>query len=169
MGATIGIVGSSINNYRRNRELRSLVRDSAAGGMELSRSISELTAITREQQSSMQAILSGSAQAVSDQANISTKTAEDVLNALTATDSTIVKEIADVKRILAAISVTAVGDTASENQIVYVGPELKAMLELTESNITEQVQKRTLLSLGGLYVAAVTTAGLFYCIIHYYS
>jgi hypothetical protein len=167
IGATIGIVGSSINNYRRNRELRSLVRDSAAGGIELSRSVSELTAITREQHSDIQAIVSGSALSVPDHSGISSKLSKDILHALTISDNAVLKEIADIKRILAAISATT--DVPLENQVVYVGPELKAMLAQTESGITEQIQKRTLLALGGLYIAAVTTAGIVYCLIHYYS
>jgi hypothetical protein len=57
IGATIGIVGSSVNNYRRNRELRSLVRDSASGGTELRNSINDIVAASRQQLDEMRSFL----------------------------------------------------------------------------------------------------------------
>jgi len=172
IGATIGIVGSSVNNYRRNRELRSLVYDSAAGGTELRNSVSELVSATRQQQDELKKFLSlpevTSVQTVSKPIEHT----KDVIDAICANHSKVEKELSDVKRMIAAVSIPAVGQgnsDTSESVVVYVGPEMTDILKSTENSINLAVKRNIVLSSAILYIGGVVTASIFYGIVRAYG
>ena len=164
IGATIGIVGSSINNYRRNRELRSLVRDSAAGGAELNRAVSELVTAVQQQQDDLQRFLSApSSVVVPVRSSIDMS---DIIEVIRNGNSALEKEITDTKRLIATVSA---GKLSTDSAVVYIGPEVKEMFQRTEELIGNEIRKNTLLSSTVLYTACLTTSLIVYGVIRLFS
>lgn len=172
IGATIGIVGSSVNNYRRNRELRRLVRESASGGAELNRSMSELVSATRQQQDDLQSFLSGGMSSlppgkVPTSSSGSQKSLDDLTATVTETGRQLGNELADVKRMLAAANVAS-GKLSSETgtaSVVYVGPEITELFDRTENNLGNAMRKNAIMSSVLLYSAGLASVGLGYAVV----
>lgn len=176
IGATIGIVGSSVNNYRRNRELRNLVHDSAAGGADLRNSVSELVSTTRQQQEELRTYLSALSIGVARDAQppplANALLVKDIIDAIHVGDAAFEKELSDLKRMIAALSAPAAAaadDNATGSSVVYVGPEIKDLLARTETNINVAIREKMLMSSVVLYTAGVVTAGILYGIIRTYG
>jgi len=175
IGATIGIVGTTINNYRRMRELKALVHDSATGGAELSRSVYELVGATKNQQDELQTVLS-LLRPASEAPAVTTTTANtttippsessipsDLRELIMTNKRALELHMGDIKRMLAAASAHS-ADEQTPN-VVYVGPEIKDLLAQTESNIACSVERNAIASSVVLYAAGVITAVAIYAIL----
>lgn len=181
IGAIIGILGTSINNYLRMREIRGIVHDSAEGGVELRTLVTTLSGNMQQQQKQVQSFindLKGLVGATGSTAGrkppstppaqspvISThaseeqiqKQSQDIINLMQKQDVALQKEMSDIKRIL------AVGHAKQEDgHVVYVGPEVKELLDKSESNIEWKLKMNALWTVTLVYGAIAVTIPILY-------
>jgi hypothetical protein len=71
--------------------------------------------------------------------------------------------------IAAAVSSKSPSDGTSESSVVYVGPEIRSMLERTEESLGHVIKQNAYLSSAALYAAGVLTAGAVYGIFRLYG
>ena len=169
IGATIGIIGTTVNNYRRTRELKSLVRDSASGGAELNRTVSELITETQQQQKSIKTMMSnlkiaaGGSPDVTLLAMPESSNLEEISSVIRTNNVRLEKEITDVKQMIVAISAGKPVDSGQPS-VVYIGPEVQEMLYHMEESLEMKIKSSAVASSVVLYVSSiVTVAVLLYC------
>jgi len=167
IGATIGIIGTTVNNYRRTRELKSLVRDSASGGAELNRTVSELIMETQHQQESIKAVMSNlkvESGGSSDVTLLSMPTSpsiEEIVSLIRQNNVKLEKEITDIKKMIVAIAAGKNMDN-SQPSVVYVGPELQELLNHVEGSLELKVKNSAVVSSVALYVSSIVTVAVLY-------
>jgi len=169
IGATIGIVGTSVNNYRRTRELKSLVCDSASGGAELNRTVSELIKESQQQQVNIREVMSSLKAASAGSPDVTllavpaSPSFKDIVNVIRNNNITLEKETNDIKKLIVA---TSTGKPLGDGQpsVVYVGPEVKELLDQVEVHLETKMNRKAIVSSVALYVSAVVTAAVLYVV-----
>jgi len=170
IGATIGIIGTSVNNYRRTRELKSLVRDSASGGVELNHAMSELIRETQQQQEEIKAVMSNLKVAVSGSPDVTllampaASSLEEIVTVIKKNNSRLEKEITDIKHMIVAISAGKHIDD-SQPSVVYVGPEVQELLDQVEESLEMKIKSSAVASSVALYVSSVVTVAVLYMVL----
>ena len=169
IGATIGIIGTTVNNYRRTRELKSLVRDSASGGAELNRTVSELIRETQQQQESIKTMMSNLKIAAGGSPDVKllaipeSPNLEEISSMMRKNNVRLEKEITDVKQMIVAISAgKPVG--SSQPSVVYVGPEVQELLDHVEESLEMKIKSSAVASSVALYVSSIITAAVLYIV-----
>lgn len=118
IGAAIGIIGTSVNNYRKMNELRTLVRDSAASGLELRETIAQMAETVQQQQHQLHTVVAGMSSAsasvakpTSKQSSLQTASndtllqrTEDILQAIQRLDKQVASELKEVKKVASSAS-----------------------------------------------------------------
>jgi len=167
IGATIGIVGTTVNNYRRTRELKSLVRDSASGGAELSRTVSELIRETQQQQEEIKMVVSSLKVAASTSPDVTllavpaSPNLEEIVTVVRKNGVTLEKEISDIKQMIVAVAAGKQVDN-SQPSVVYVGPEVQDLLNHTEERLEVKIKNNAVASSVALYVSSIVTVTVLY-------
>lgn len=167
VGAAIGIVGTSVNNYRRTRELKLLVRDSASGGAELNRTISELIKETHQQQDEIRMVMSslkvadGGSPDVTLLAMPASPSLEEIVTVVRNNSVRLEKEITDIKQMIVAVSAGKSVDN-SQPSVVYVGPEVQELLDQVEERIELKMKNNTVASSVALYISSIVTVAVLY-------
>jgi gas vesicle protein len=147
LGALIGIIGASLNNYLRNRELRRIVHESAAGGHELRSMIAELASSTQKQHNDMEGFVKDMKSSVTSESNTisnvgtSDNSVKDIVTEIQRQDTMLQREMQDIRKLLIA---TKGADQL--NEIVYVGPEMEGLLQSSEKNLELQIKNVAVLS-----------------------
>lgn len=169
IGATIGIIGTTVNNYRRTRELKSLVRDSASGGAELNRTVSELIRETQHQQDKMREVMSSLKVASAGSPDVTllampaSPSLEDIVMMMKNNNIALEKEINDIKRLVVAVSAGKPVDD-SQPAVVYIGPEVQELLDHVEQSLETKVKRSAMVSSVALYVSSFVTAAVLYIV-----
>ena len=173
IGAMIGILGTSINNYLRMRELRGLVQDSSNEGirldvakvsesvqshhMQLLGYLQELKTMYGMTPENPQPLEKGDHSVnPSSIANIEEQT-QSIYRELQKQDDILQKELGEMKSIL--------GITKAENSdgnVVYVGPELEGILESHNKNIETKIKMNALWTTTLIYGAFALTLPVLY-------
>jgi len=169
IGATIGIVGTTVNNYRRTQELKSLVRDSASGGAELNHNVSELIRETQLQHKDIKAAMSnlkvvaGGSPDVTLFAMPASPHLEEIVTLIRKNNSGLEKEITDIKQMILA---TLAGKRVDNSQpsVVYVGPEVQELLDHVEESLEMKIKSSAVASSVALYVSCVVTVAILYVV-----
>ena len=167
IGATIGIVGTTVNNYRRTRELKSLVRDSASGGAELNRTVSELIRETQQQQEEIKTVMSslklatGVSPDVTLLAMPASPSLEEIVTVVRKNSVRLEKEITDIKQMIVAVSAGKHVDD-SPPSVVYVGPEVQELLDHVEERLEVKMKSNAVASSVALYVSSIVTVAVLY-------
>lgn len=177
VGAVIGIVGTSINNYLRMRELRGIVNDSAEEGIEMRGLVTQLSDTMKGQHNQLQSFISdlrgivsppgddlktavkpvnGSLKPTAPISQIESHTKE-IMELVKKQDSTIQKEMKEIKDILSLGK-----DTNGEGNAVYVGPIVENMLENTEKNLEWKMKLNSLWTVTFLYGAFAISIPVLY-------
>lgn len=177
IGATIGILGASLNNYLRNRELRRIVHESAAGGQELRAIVARLADSTQDQHNNIQGFVTDlkgliKAPAVdaqltpmkeqlsadSNSAQLEQK-AQSIIDEIRRQDVTVLREMEEIKKILMGVK-----SSDLEGTIVYVGPEMEQLLSDTEKNLEWKIKMNALWTATFTYGALVIAIPILYWI-----
>jgi len=169
IGATIGIIGTSVNNYRRTRELKSLVRDSATGGAELNRTVSELIRETHQQQEEIKLMMSnvkvaaGGSPDVTLLATPASPSLEEIVTVIRKNNLRLEKELTDIKQMIVAVSA---GKHVDDNQhaVVYVGPQVQELLDQMEESLETKIKSSAIASSVVLYVSSIVTVAVLYMV-----
>lgn len=175
VGACIGIVGASLNNYLRNRELKRIVRESASDSADLRVVVSQLADTTQDQHNHIQGFIGDlkglikapdggdkivplreTLSAESSGADLEAKTKE-MLTLIHKQDETIIREMEGIKRLLAGAQAVD-----KEGTVVYVGPELEEMLQSTENNLEWKIKSNALWTVTFIYGAFAITLPILY-------
>ena len=181
IGAAIGILGTSINNYLRMQELRSLVKDSAQGGVEMKGLVTQLSDTMRNQHNQVQSFVadlktligSGAfagglqkapeAIRASEKADLSDAALKahttQILNRIMEQDEMMSRDMADIRKILATTKAAEQDDS-----VVYVGPEVGQLLESTEKNLEWKMKMNALWTTTLIYGAFALTLPVLYAI-----
>ena len=169
IGATIGIIGTTVNNYRRTRELKSLVRDSASGGAELNRNVSELIKETQQQQEEIKTVMSHLHVASAGSPDVTllavpaSPSLEDIVTTIRKNSVRLEKEITDIKQMIVAISAGKHVDI-SQPSVVYVGPEVQEMLDHVEEGLEMKIKSSAIASSIALYVSSIVSVAVLYMV-----
>ena len=174
IGATVGIMGTSLNNYLRMKELRSIVKESAEGGIELKYLASRLSETMTSQHNQIQSFVvdlktlvgTGAVQNRQPEKIKSTlsvnSTGEEfkeqtnlIVNLLKKQEEQTEKDLDDIKRLLA---ISKASDT--EGNVIYVGPEFKEILKDTEKNLEWKIKMNSLWTVTFIYGAFALTLPL---------
>lgn len=172
-GAVIGVVGTSINNYLRMRELRGIVTDSAGSGTELRGLVSQLAVTMSGQHNQIQGFVNelkgmmgsnGTASSRLTPIVHNARTSEqleaqsqEILSLIKQQEEKLEKDMSDIKAILASRQ-TEDGD----GYIVYVGPQMEDMLGNTEKNLEWKIKLNALWSVCFIYGAFALTLPVLY-------
>lgn len=179
IGAAIGILGTSINNYLRMRELRGLVKDSAEGGLEMKALVSQLSDTMRNQHNQVQSfvvdlktlvgtgVLVGAQQKAPERIKDSVPTdlssaemkahTAQIVDKIKQQDEQMSRDMADIRKILATSKASQ-----QEGSVVYVGPEVENLLESTEKNLEWKMKMNALWSVTLIYGAFALTIPVLY-------
>jgi len=177
IGAAIGIIGTSINNYLRMRELKGLVKESTVGGIELKGVVAQLSDTMTGQYNQLQTFVAELKQLVvpggdgktsvprltpviqaatgaasSEQLHAQT---HEILDFVKKQEKTMDKEMNEIKKLLALQRASK--DDGNGNTIVYVGPELEKMLSKTEASLEWKIKSHALMTAAVLYGAGLCT------------
>jgi len=169
VGAAIGIIGTTINNYRRTRELKSLVRDSASGGAELNRTVAELIRETQQQQEEIKAVMSnlkavaGGSPDVTLLAVPASPSLEEIVTVIRKNNVTLQKEITDIKQMIVAVSTGNPVDS-DRPSVVYVGPEVQELLDQVEESLEMKMKSNAVASSVALYISSIVTVAVLYMV-----
>ena len=189
VGVVLGVIGTTINNYRRMKELRSLVRDSTTGGAEMHSFVSQVTQVIENQQKNMSDFLSElknsaapervvdevNAKGQKDRSNFAKSRlsqddfkeeskqliiqSDQILDSIKRQESFLNEEITNVKQLLGIEA-----SKKSDGNIVYVGPEMREMLLNTEENMGRKIKLNTLLNVTLVYAGFALTLPIIYSI-----
>ncbi len=178
IGAIIGILGTSINNYLRMREIRGIVSESAEGGVELRGLVTQLSSTMSNQHNQMSAFIGDLKGIVGNISGGDTKGIVLPVNAKIATSANteqfeqqtreildqIKKQDAEVEQEIKAIKDILASSKAvdSEGNIVYVGPQLEGMLENTERHLEWRIKINALWTVTLIYGAFALTLPVLY-------
>jgi len=169
IGATIGIIGTTVNNYRRTRELKSLVRDSASGGAELNRTVSALIKETQQQQHEIKTVMSDLKVASATSPDVTlvampaSPSLEDIVTVIRKNNVSLEKEITTLKQMIVAISAGKPLDN-SQPSVVYVGPEVQELLDQVEESLEMKIKSSAVASSVALYVSSIVTVAVLYMV-----
>lgn len=171
IGALIGIMGTTINNYLRMRQLRELVQDSADDGVELRKVVSSLSTAINSEHENMNKFISdlkdviGSqdkpALLLSNQFDLKDKAKLDeqtqrILSAVKMEENELKRHMEEIK------SALAIG-YQGEGSVVYVGPDLQEILDDNERKMEVKMKMNALWTVTAIYGALMlTTPLLFY-------
>ncbi|GFO15476.1 coiled-coil domain-containing protein 51 [Plakobranchus ocellatus] len=169
IGAIIGIVGSTINNMRRMRELRAIVTESGENTAEYKDLAVKALQSISDQQSKMQEYMNflsdGGKVADVDPGTINA--APNVFinrNELSENTHTIVEELEKHSAGLSSklqeiLKVVAVGRAAEDgDNVVYAGPEMESLILTSEEKLQNSMRKISVLST--VAISSVVTVGL---------
>ena len=181
IGATIGIIGTSLNNYLRMRELRGIVSESVSGNQEMNSLVSKLSTTMTSQHNQIQTFItdlksflpSGGVVGAqtqtkpiketslvdATQSHIAEQT-KGILALVTRQEKVLEREMSDVKKLLAAS-----GAKSGDGNIVYVGPDMGELLEDTRLNLEWRMKMNALWTVTFVYGAFALTLPILYGII----
>ena len=175
IGAIIGILGTSINNYLRMRELRNIVTDSAEGGNQLRGLVTQLSSTMQGQHNTMSEFITDlkdlmgnldAGNSISPVHGTKAKSlnmdqlmaqSEEILSCVKQQDKAVEHEMQDIKALLAAGRVTD-----EDGQIIYVGPAVENMLGETERNLEWKIKANALWTVTFIYGAFALTLPVLY-------
>ncbi|KAL3853174.1 hypothetical protein ACJMK2_016739 [Sinanodonta woodiana] len=167
IGAVIGIVGTTVNNHMRMKELRQIVTTSAESSKDYRDVTMQLFDSLKEQNRKVEAFIGDVRETFGHQASRPVSDPKllhpNELSPLTAkVDEVIVlvktqqkhldQEIRDVKKLLATGNIKR-----NEGSIVYVGPEVETMLKTTEQNLERKLKLHAIGTVTFIYAAVVVT------------
>ena len=169
VGAAIGIVGTTINNHVRMKELRGIVETSADTGQEMKKLTVELCSAVKTQFSKMEGFLSDLRSSVGHQSTptypretvmlsdvVSGRDLHDqtekILEGIRKQEASLDEEIRDIKKLLGLQRAKT-----SDMNVVYVGPDMEDMLQRTEDNLEWKMKMNALASATLIYGALALT------------
>lgn len=164
IGATIGILGTSVNNYFRVRELRGIIKESAEQRTDFRVLAAELATTTKTQFNRMEEFLaelrstlgstgqSSLKKATSQNPNISQpsvmleKQTKEILDIVSRQDSAVEAEMREIKELLATERARQ-----GEESVVYVGPQVEGLLKETQDNLSWRIKLGSLATVTAVY------------------
>lgn len=182
VGAAIGIIGTSVNNYLRMRELKGLVKQSTAEGFELKDVVGRLSESMKTQYNQIHALITDLRLFVRPLGNNSDGRVLTVLPSehsssfphptgsadreaetkklmefIRKQDETLESEIREVKKLL------VVGYAVDqEKPVVYIGPEIENLLTQTEANIEWKMKINAIMTTAVVYGAFAASLAFLY-------
>ncbi|KAL5014213.1 hypothetical protein ScPMuIL_008483 [Solemya velum] len=173
IGAAIGITGTTINNYLRMKELRSIVSTSAGTSEDYKQVASELSGVLKNQCGKLETFLSDLRTMSGNEKSllrttkrqhaageaISDLQIQQMLAIIKQQESTLDSEIRDIKAVLGIAKASDV-----PGNIVYVGPRVETMLNDTQRNLEWKMKLNSLATVTFLYGAIAITVPIIYSI-----
>ena len=179
VGAMVGIIGTTINNYLRMRELRGIVKQSAEGGVETRALVGSLSDSMKSQYNQIQGFVmdlkallgksagkaaifnlpeeeSGAKSASGEQLEAQTQA---ILEVMGKQEQALEGEMKEIKKLLVAQTVEDI-----EGNVVYVGPEVEVLLQNTEKNLETRMKMNALWTVTITYGAFALTLPILYSI-----
>ncbi|KAK6175411.1 hypothetical protein SNE40_013880 [Patella caerulea] len=168
IGAVIGIAGTTTNNYLRMKELRGIVSESVEKGDEFKNTAVQLVEVVGSQYKKMDSFIGDLKTALGSDAkslklenvhipttnnlNELTEHTEQILNSVKKQETILDAEMKDIKKLLGIEK-----STLSDQNIVYVGPEIESMLKRTEDNLEWKIKLNSLATATVIYGALALT------------
>ncbi|CAG5118877.1 unnamed protein product [Candidula unifasciata] len=162
IGAIIGILGSTFNNYKRMKELRAIVTESGENTAQYKALADKMVQAVFAQQSKIEEFVS-SVKNLEDDGDVGqirlidplfvnhsdfTQHTETLLAALQNQSEALMKSLSEIQKLLSIDQASNIND-----HVVYVGPELEKILQKTEDKLQAEFQKNR-------WVSAVAFTGL---------
>ncbi|CAD5115800.1 DgyrCDS4742 [Dimorphilus gyrociliatus] len=170
VGALIGILGTTINNYLRMRQLRELISDSTQDGAELRKVVSSLSTAINTEHENMNKFVGDLKEAIGsedkpalllsnqfdfkDREKLEAQT-QRILSAVKMEEDELKRHMEEIK------SALAIGHKG-EGSVVYVGPDLQEILDENEKKIEVQMKVNALWTVTAIYGAVMLTAPLLF-------
>jgi len=179
IGATIGIIGTSLNNYLRMRELRGIVSESISGNHEMKALVTKLSNTMKNQHNQIQSFISDlkgflpagvpeskQLQPIKQTLPVDVtrrqleQQTKDILALVTKQEKLLEREMNDVKKLFAVSGAKPAG-----GNLVYVGPDMGHLLEDTQQNLEWKMKINALWTVTFIYGAFALTLPILYGII----
>lgn len=171
IGAIIGITGTTINNYLKMKEMRRLITSAGENSEDLRNLSIELCESVRMQSKKMDSLLvdlhasaasgnSPKAAAPLDKIKFSPTSSdiqeqtEKILRALKSYEENLDSEVREIRRLLGIEKSQLL---QSDENVVYVGPEVETMMKRTEENLERRIKYSALASATFVYGALALT------------
>ncbi|CAL1542740.1 unnamed protein product [Lymnaea stagnalis] len=171
IGAIIGIVGSTVNNLKRMRELRAIVTESAENTLEYKTLANKMLDNVVTQHSKLEEFVqqvlnhsetletfNTSNNNITDQLSVNLKDTSQNTNAVLEEvgkqSRALSEQLKEIQRLLAVHQ-----SSSHDNNVIYVGPELELLLQKTEQRLEANVNKNalfTITALGGMATLGVS-------------
>ncbi|VDO95070.1 unnamed protein product [Soboliphyme baturini] len=165
MGALIGIGGTTINNWKRMNELKTIVREST-NPQQMETILSQLANVVASQQQQVTTFVGDlktmlnmcDGAAVKPRSNqdietlLSTKQYEEIIETIREQNANVNGEMDQIKKMIAAEHGYSVEDAGT---IVYVGPEMEKLLNRTEKNLEWSLKKNAIMNVLMVYTALI--------------
>ncbi|XP_074646285.1 mitochondrial potassium channel-like [Tubulanus polymorphus] len=162
VGAFIGILGATVNNFLRNREIRKL-------GKTVERQHDEIESILVDFKNNA-GIVGLSTRGKPDE-SVTVKlgdSSNDVSQLLQNQDKHLKKQIAEIKQIVlssaAAGAAGAATDSSIDSRVVYIGPQIHDMLNDTEKNLEYKIKINSLATVAFVYGALAVAVPILYAV-----
>lgn len=175
VGVVLGIIGTSINNYLRMRELRGIVREQSVDSSELKNLLTTLSDSVVNEHNLLQTFIGDIKSLVVNQpASARDKKSPKVvektpigkdlegetkamLNTILQQDKDLLKDMSEIKTILSSPKVTD-----KEGNVLYFGTELSDRLDKTESVLEQRMKINSLWAVTVIYAAFALTLPVLY-------
>lgn len=160
VGAVIGIIGTTINNYRRMKELRSIVQTSTESTQDYKSIAMQLCDAVKFQNSKHDAFLSDIREVVQvrdsnpskSTRQISSTQIGDIVEMLKRQDVKLTEELSGLKQLLGEKD-----SKESTSNVIYVGPQMEDLLSQTERNLEWKIKLNSLATVTFIYGAFALT------------
>uniref|UniRef100_A0A914WSS1 Coiled-coil domain-containing protein 51 n=1 Tax=Plectus sambesii TaxID=2011161 RepID=A0A914WSS1_9BILA len=177
IGAILGIMGTTINNRMRMRELRDIVED-ASDPARVKLLLTELSTLVHTQQQHVGQFIGdikGIIAPDSPKTNLASiqlnkdllaqddKQTAQILKAIKDQDAKIDKELDQLKRLI-AVEHGHASEEAGGPSVVYVGPDMETLLDQTERNLESKMKLQTVMNVVLVYAALAVTVPVLYAI-----
>lgn len=159
VGAVIGILGTSINNHVRLRELRNLVQDSVAASSVSTPVIKDLVDKTTDQLKKQQDSVSQTLRDVKDvlsARNVLLNASNDQQVTTVAFNENVLRELADIKALITARQITK--DHGGEpregshlDAVVYLGRDIEELMKDAQRNLEWKIKINSLATVAMIY------------------
>ena len=185
VGAFIGIIGTSTNNYLRLRQMRNIVDHTAEDGITLREIVKELSVTMHRQHQQLQVFVTDLRNLISPNNDVHFPTSvlnnediqtdvmtsdqldqhtKEILCVVKQQEKVIEREMKDLKQSL-VLSTQSGHMDPDRKVVVYVGPELEDLLTGTERNLEWKMKVNALWTVTLLYGALALTLPVLYTIL----
>ena len=170
IGVVLGIIGTSINNYVRMRQLRGLIQEQAQDSLQLKTLLNTLSDTVANEHNQVKGFISDLQQLLHGQdtqkhmADVTTAASssetKQMLQVILQQDKELQADMAEIKDTLAKVKVRE-----GSGEVIYSDTDVEALLEKTESHLEYRMKVNALWTVTAIYAALALALPVLYNVV----
>ena len=175
VGALIGILGSSLNNRLKMRELQSMIAQSASSVAPVENAVSEFSSLAKTQNQQLESFLRDLGSMLGESSNSEEKSdkikssqpaesfsAREMSRAIKEHQSSLIKEMQIIKNLVASRTTSVSPGSSEPVSVIYVKDDLEKALSQSEQNMEWKMKINSIVIAAFAYTAFALTLPVLY-------